>query len=70
MQRPYRAPPRHPRRIDDQSAMRTAFIEALAQRVEARPSGIITLPTGRADAGEVAHVLRALDRARAAGGHQ
>lgn len=66
MQRPYRALPRHPRRID-QSAMRTAFVEALTQRVEARPSGTVTLPTGRADAGEVAKVLRAIEHIRQGG---
>jgi hypothetical protein len=47
------------------SAMQAAFLHALAERVATNPSGQVTLPTGTANAGEVAKVLRALDRARA-----
>jgi hypothetical protein len=44
-----------------------AFLKALAGRVAVRPnrpSRSVTLPTGKADADEVARVLAALDRTR------
>ncbi len=52
---------------DDQSALRDAFLRALRRRVVANPVGKIVLPTGRTDAGEVARVLRALERVRPGG---
>jgi hypothetical protein len=58
-----RGPAQHPRRLD-QSALRAAFLQGLARRVDRDTSGTVTLPTGRADIGEVRKVLRALDRAR------
>lgn len=63
MPRPCRTPPQHPRRID-QSAMRTALLQALARRVERDPTGTITLPTGTTNTEELADVMIALDRAR------
>jgi hypothetical protein len=45
--------------------MRDAYLRALAHQVEACPSGTIILPTGPADAAEVARVLRAIERAQA-----
>jgi hypothetical protein len=58
-----------PRRIptDKGAAMRAEFLRALAQRVARNPEGRVTLPTGAADAGEVAKVMTAIDRARKAG---
>jgi hypothetical protein len=50
---------------DDQSALRDAFLRALRRRVDSCASGTIVLPTGHSDAGEVARVLQALERARA-----
>jgi hypothetical protein len=52
------------RRIDEGSALRDAFLRALKRRVDARPAGTVTLPTGRHDAGEVAKVLQAVESAR------
>lgn len=53
--------------LDERSPIREAFIRALEHRVDTRPFGTIVLPTGRADAGEVARVLRALERVRPGG---
>jgi hypothetical protein len=53
-------------RLNERSALRAAFLRALADRVTTNRGGQVTLPTGRADAGEVAKVLRAIERARQA----
>jgi len=50
------------------NALRDAFLAALADRVAVNRGGRVTLPTGIVDAGEVADILTALDRARADGG--
>jgi hypothetical protein len=46
------------------SAMCSAFLEALERRVTRDPNGRIVLPTGIADAVEIAQVLRGINRVR------
>jgi hypothetical protein len=57
---------------DEGSAMRDAYMRALKRRVdtggrERCSSGTVMLPTGTADIAEIAKVLTAIKRARAAG---
>ncbi len=46
------------------SAMQEKYLQALARRVAQDPRGEVVLPTGPADAAEVAQVLWGIDRAR------
>jgi hypothetical protein len=62
--RPARQP--HARRTEpDNAAMRAAYERALRCRINANASGTVVLPTGTANTGEIAQVLRAIDVARA-----
>jgi hypothetical protein len=57
------------RTIDEKSAaMRQAFLRALKHRVDTRPTGTVTLPTGAAAVAEIKKVLAAIEHARKSGG--
>ena len=60
---------RHSRRIHQpnpaETSIGSAFLRALAKRVDANPTGKLTLPTGPAEAAEVRKLLAAIDLARA-----
>ena len=59
-----------PRRSSDGGSLRDAFLGALTRRVARDPTGRVILPVGPVDVTELAQVLRAIDRARQAGGRR